>query len=167
MGRGETMEAMRRGQRHAAWLAWAVFGLTVAMAVGTAAFGFVDDGTVLAEDNGVTVGGPGELLFALMTVVFAGIGSFLASRRPRNPVAWILCLAPLFLGYTGVARGWYVHTVYADPGSLPLSDWMMWAANWAWIPGFPPLLTLLPFLFPEGRAVRPAGARLAGWPCWP
>ena len=35
MGGGETMEAMRRGDLHAARLAWAAFGLTVAMAVAT------------------------------------------------------------------------------------------------------------------------------------
>jgi hypothetical protein len=152
------------GVRGPVLIAWSAFALTGVMAVVTAAFGVIDDGTSIPEDNGVTVGGAGEVLFSLMFLVFAAIGAVLASRRPRNQVAWILCVAPLFLGYTGVARGWYVHTVYADPGSLPLSDLLMWAANWAWIPGFPPLLTLLPLLFPEGRPVT-ARWRPVGWLC--
>jgi hypothetical protein len=85
-----------------------------------------------------------------------------ASRRPRNPIGWILCLAPVALGLTQVARDWYVHTQFADPGSLPIASGLMWAANWAWIFGFMPLLTLLLLLFPDGRPVSPRW-RFAGW----
>jgi hypothetical protein len=142
-------------------VAWLAFAATAAMAAGTAVFGFLDDGTRVSEDGSGTVGGAGELQFAVRIVALAAIGAFVAARRPRNPVGWILCLSPLFLGYTGVARGSYVHTFYADPGSLPLAEPLVWAANWAWIPGFMPLLTLLLLLFPEGRPVtrrwRPVG----------
>ena len=150
-GTAHTMEAMRPNGVRAVALAWLAFALTAASALVTAVFAVIDDGTRIPEDNGTTVTAAGELSFALMLIAFAAIGALLASRRPGNPIGWILCLSPLFLGYTGVARGWYVHTFYADPGSLPLAEGLMWIANWAWIPGFVPLLTLLLLLFPNGR----------------
>jgi hypothetical protein len=86
-----------------------------------------------------------------MLLAFGAIGALVASRRTRSAIGWILCLSPVFLGYTGVARAWYVHTFYTDPGSLPPAEPLMWVANWAWVPGFLPLLTLLLVLFPDGR----------------
>ena len=63
------------------------------------------------------VSGPGELDLRLMVVAFAALGALLATRRPRNPIGWILCFASLALAVTGMARGWYVHAEYAAPGS--------------------------------------------------
>jgi len=133
-------------------LAWFAFALTAGMAVATAVFGFVNDGTHVTEAGSEdTVSGAGDLTFALMLLAFGIIGALVASRRTRSPIGWILCVSPVFLGYSGVAHAWYVHTFYTDPGSLPLAEPLMWAANWAWVPGFLPLLTLLLVLFPDGR----------------
>jgi hypothetical protein len=103
----------------------------------------------------VPVTGLGDLTFGVMLIAFAAIGVLLASRRPENPIGWLLVICPVFLSYTGAARGWYVHTSYADHGSLPLADGLMWLANWAWIPGYMPLLTFVLLLFPDGRTASP------------
>jgi hypothetical protein len=132
-------------------LAWCAFAVTVAFSIGTAAFGIADDGIRLPASEGGEVKGPGELVFGLITIVYGVLGALLASRRPRNPIGWILCVSALALSFTGVVRGWYLHTLFADPGSLPLAPGLMWAANWGWVPGFMPLLTLLLLLFPDGR----------------
>ncbi len=132
-------------------LAGAATVVTLVLATVTAIFGFADHGTRLPEAEGGVISGPGELTFCLMTAAFAALGALLASRRPRNPIGWILCASPLFLAFTELARDWYVHTLIAEPGSLPLASGLMWAANWSWIPGFMPLLTLLLLLFPDGR----------------
>jgi hypothetical protein len=139
------------GHVGAARIAWSAFGLTALIAVATIVVGFVDHGTSLPRPDSGEVSGPGALSFGLMIVAFAGLGALLASRRPRNPIGWILVLSPVFLAFTQVARDWYTHTLFADPGSLPLAPGLMWAANWAHIPGFMPLLTLLLLLFPDGR----------------
>jgi hypothetical protein len=149
------------GRVRAARLAWSAFALTSVIAVMATAFGFVDHGTRLPPPDTGEVTWSGSLSFAVMIVAFAGLGALVASRRPRNPIGWILCLSPLSLAFTELARNWYVHTLFADPGSLPLADGLMWAANWAWIPGFMPLLTLFLLLFPDGAAPtrrwRPVG----------
>jgi hypothetical protein len=138
------------GHVRAAPIAWSAFGLTAVIAVISAVVGFVDDGTRLPPPDDGEVSAPGALTFGLMIVAFAALGALLASRRPRNPIGWILVVSPLCLAFTQVARDWYIHALFADPGSLPLASGLMWAANWAWIPGFMPLLTLLLLLFPDG-----------------
>ena len=139
------------GHVRAAPIAWSAFGLTAVIAVGSIVVGFVDHGTRLPPPDSGEVSGPGALSFGLMIVAFAALGALVASRRPRNPIGWILVVSPVCLAFTQVARDWYTHTLFADPGSLPLASGLMWAANWAWIPGFMPLLTLLLLLFPDGR----------------
>jgi hypothetical protein len=139
------------GHVRAAPIAWSAFGLTAVIAVGSIVVGFVDHGTRLPPPDTGEVSGPGALSFGIMIVAFAALGALVASRRPRNPIGWILVVSPICLAFTQVARDWYTHTLFADPGSLPLASGLMWAANWAWIPGFMPLLTLLLLLFPDGR----------------
>jgi hypothetical protein len=146
------MESMRPQQ---GGLAWCAFAVTVAFSIGTAAFGIADGGTSLPAAEGGEVKGLGEALFGLLTIVYGALGALLASRRPRNPIGWILCVSALALSFTGIARGWYMHTLYAEPDSLPLAPGLMWAANWGWVPGFMPLLTLLLVLFPDGRPPSP------------
>jgi hypothetical protein len=139
------------GTRRAALIAWSAFGLTVACAIWSIVLGFIDDGTRLPEIEGSVVRAHEAFGFALMTIAFAALGALVASRHPRNPIGWILVASPVFLAYTEFARDWYIHTQYADPGSLPEAALMAWAANWAWVPGFVPLLTLLLVLFPDGH----------------
>ena len=145
------MGAMPWWERHAARLAWAAFALTLAMALAGAAFGIAGNGTPLPESEGGEIDALGNTLFALIAIVFAALGSLLVRRRPDNPVGWILCVSALALTFTGVVGGWYLHTEYADPGSLPLAPGVVWSANWGWVPGFMPILTLLLLLFPNGR----------------
>jgi hypothetical protein len=150
------------GHVRAAPIAWSAFGLTAAIALGSIVVGFVDHGTRLPPPDTGEVSAGGSLSFGIMVVAFAALGALVASRRPRNPIGWILIVSPLCLAFTQAARDWYTHTLFADPGSLPLASGFMWVANWAWIPGFMPLLTLLLLLFPEGR---PPSRRWApvGW----
>jgi hypothetical protein len=138
------------GAVRAAPIVWSAFGLTAAIAVASTVVGFVDHGTRLPPPDSGEVSGHGSLSFGVMIVAFAALGALVASRRPRNPIGWILVVSPVCLAFTQVARDWYTHTLFADPGSLPIAPGLMWAANWAWIPGFMPLLTLLLLLFPSG-----------------
>ncbi len=146
-------------------LVWVATALTSALAAVTAVYGFLDDGTRLPAAEGGSISGPGELSFALMVVAFSALGALLATRRPRNPIGWILCFSSLALAVTGAARGWYVHAEYAAPGSEPAPGALLWFANWIFIWGFMPLMTGLVLLFPDGRLPSrrwwPAGALTA------
>ena len=100
--------AMRR-------LAWAMTAVTVGLAAGTATLAILDHGTRLPAAEGGEVEALGELMFAVMVVAFAALGVLLATRRPRNPIGWILVVSAFSLGVSGIARGWYVRGFYADP----------------------------------------------------
>jgi hypothetical protein len=147
-------------------LVWLATAATAALATATAAFALADHGTPLpAGDGGGTVSAPGELMFAVMIVAFGALGALLASRLPRNPIGWILVVSAFALGVSGIARGWYVHAFYADPAATEPPAWLLWTANWVWVIGFPPLITALLLLFPDGRLPSrrwwPAGALVA------
>jgi hypothetical protein len=144
-------------------LAWVLTAVTGALAAGTVVFAIGDDGTRLPEAEGGTVSASGEVMFAVMVVAFAALGALLASRRPRNPIGWLLCVAPLALGLSGLGRGWYAHGYYG--GGSPPPAGFLWMANWIWVFGFFPLITALLLLFPDGRLPSrrwwPAGALVA------
>jgi hypothetical protein len=143
-------------------LAWGIAGAAAALAGVSVVFGFADDGTRLPAGEGATVNGPAQLTFGVMVIAFAVLGALLASRRPRNPIGWLLCAAPLALALSGFADGWYVHAYYAHPGSTKPPLALLWVANWIWVFGFIPLMTALLLLFPDGRLPSrrwwPAGA---------
>jgi hypothetical protein len=144
-------------------LVWITTAATAALAVATSWFALVDDGTRMAE--GGTVSAAGELVFCLMLVAFAALGALLATRRPHNPIGWLLVVAGFSLAVSGLARGWYVRAYDAEPGSPLPPDALLWVANWIWVCGFPPLITALLLLFPDGRLPSrrwwPAGALVA------
>jgi hypothetical protein len=151
-------------------LAWGVAGATAALAAAAVVFGFLDDGTRVPRGEGATVSGPAQLAFGVMVVAFAALGALLASRRPRNPLGWLLCAAPLGLAVSGFADGWYVHAYYAEPGTTKPPVGLLWVANWIWVFGFIPLITALLLLFPDGRLPSrrwwPAGALVAAALLW-
>jgi hypothetical protein len=147
-------------------VAWVLTALTATLAVVTVAFAAANDGARLAADEGEEVVSlAGEIAYSLNFVAFAALGGLLASRRPRNPIGWLLCLAPLSLGISGAVTGWYVRAFYAEPGFAAPPDALLWLANWIWVAGFPPLITALLLLFPDGRLPArrwwPAGALVA------
>jgi hypothetical protein len=119
-------------------LAWAITALTAALAVATSAFALANDGTKLPADEGEeVVSFAGELAYSVNFVAFAALGALLASRRPRNPIGWLLCLAPLSLGISGALTGWYVRAFYAVLGSAAPPDGLLWVGAWIWVLGFP------------------------------
>jgi hypothetical protein len=123
-------------------LAWGLFGLWVALA----ALAVVYD--TRSEDHF-------EAFFMLALTVFAVVGAVVASRRPRNPIGWILVAIALISAFTSVLIG-YTSTV-DDPHPVG-----MWLDDWigdVWI-GL--VAVGIPLLFPEGRLPSPRW-RLPAW----
>ena len=78
------------------------------------------------------------------------LGIVIASRRPENLIGWLLLGAGIVLGLGGFARAYALHTIIADPGSLPGGLLAGWIPNAIW----PIPVGLLPFLFllfPDGQ----------------
>ena len=82
-------------RRTAAWLAWSLAGLSVAMFVVTVVLSFLNR-SVLPPPSWGTRGLSGILIFGVAFLAFPLVGALIASKRPRNPIGWICLAAGLF-----------------------------------------------------------------------
>jgi hypothetical protein len=102
---------------HSGVLAWALAGLTVL----TLAAGFWlaelvwSTGWEPRPSNPIAIVGA----IILVTVSAATVGAFLASRRPRHPVGWLLLGVGLTLNLSLLVQAYVKYGLLARPGSLP------------------------------------------------
>jgi hypothetical protein len=114
-------------------LPWAIWLLTVATGIAVAPEAMKD----------------GLLPFVSYTVfvlAFATVGALVASRRPRNPIGWLLLLAGLSYTLGGVT---VTASEHGDPGAW--HDAAAWIGAWIWMAGVGPVATFGLLLFPDGH----------------
>jgi hypothetical protein len=128
----------------AAWLAWSVCGLTLVLIACSA---------VLYVLNRF---GIQELPYFLVAEATAAlVGGLISSRRPRNPVGWIVAGHAFCFSFGEFSRQYAIYGLQTDPGSLPLALAMASPAYWIWFPGIILMFSFLPLYFPDGRLVSP------------
>ncbi len=121
-------------------LAWSfcaltVVGLAVALALPSA-----------EEDEGIW-----SLVAAFgFALSFAIVGALVASRRPDNPIGWIMCASGLAYAVGGVSVS-YVESTLAGGDDDALRSAADWVSGWVWMLGIGPAATFLPLLFPDGH----------------
>ena len=142
---------MRMRSRPAA-IAWGLCGLSVALAVARLGLAIADPASSDAGSAPKVPGGgvPVAAFEALVLGALAVIGAVVASRRPRNPVGWILCAIPISLGLLILGAHAYWSLALGEPEPSGAAKSIAWLASWIWIPGMVPALTLFPLLFPSG-----------------
>jgi hypothetical protein len=91
------------------------------------------------------------VIFALS---FATVGALVASRRPHNPLGWIMCGAGLAYAVGGVSIT-YVESTLAQGDDDAIATLMDWVSGWVWMLGIGPAATFLLLLFPTGRLPSP------------
>jgi len=127
-------------------LAWAVAGVSGA--------GFAGAWVLAVRNRDVpNIGadwGPDRFL-----VAYAVTGAVVASRRPANPVGWLLLGIGLVTACRGLA-GEYALYALAGPARPASGVWAAWFVRWSLSLLFPGgLLTFLLLLFPDGHALTP------------
>ena len=137
--------------RRAAWLAWSLAALCVAMFL-------VDVALYLATlpvkpPSSWGTGGVSVPLYAMLPFLpFPFVGALIASRRPSNPIGWI-CLAVGLLWMLNLLTSSYV--VYglrvAAPGSVPYPAAIGSFGEWLGPTAVLLFGTYLILLFPEGK----------------
>jgi hypothetical protein len=124
------------------WLAWTM---------GTLSAGLTAAAVVLAGRNGESLA---ELVFnhhAIGIVTALGLsvlGGLIASRRPANPIGWLMSVAALLLAVFSFSQQ-YAPLAVAE--SLPGVDLTSWLATWTNLPGIAITITFVIQLFPDGR----------------
>jgi hypothetical protein len=140
--------------RAAPWLAWSLWMLTVAL-TGLSLF-------LLA----LNLSHPNTHVFDwwlgnTTVVIDVTVGAIVASRRPENPVGWLLCLFGVAVGTSSFTSQYAIYALLVQPNSLPAGEAMAWIAAWQ-LPIIIGLQVSYILLFPTGRLP----SRLWKWLAW-
>jgi hypothetical protein len=136
--------------RAAAWLAWALAGLSVAMFAANVVLYFLTR-SVQPPSSWGTGGLSIILLFLLPFLAFPLVGALIASRRPKNPIGWICLAVGIFWMLANLSSGYGVYGLLARPGSVPFPAAIGSLGGWMWAPALGLVGTYLILLFPDGR----------------
>jgi len=131
--------------RFAAWLAWALAALSVAL--------FVASGVlyVLAHSAQFPVDWVVFLVDWGLFLAFPIVGALIASRRPENPIGWICLASGLLFMLLAVTDNYSIYGV-ARPDSVPFPVAVGTIGNqWLWVPTVGLLGIYLILLFPDGK----------------
>jgi two-component system NarL family sensor kinase len=66
----------------------------------------------------------------LTAVFYPTVGALVASRRPENPVGWLLCLYGVVISISYFCAEYAIYALLAQPNSLPAGEAMAWIASW-------------------------------------
>ncbi len=123
-------------------------GLSLAMFVASVVLFVLARSAQVPSSWGVdfTVGG----LWGVPFLAFPLVGALIASKRPDNPIGWILLADGLLWMFLFMSDYYGVYGV-AKPGSVPFPVVMAGISNWLWVPAGGLLGTYLLLLFPDGR----------------
>jgi hypothetical protein len=97
-----------------------------------------------------------HLSFMLPFMAFAAVGALVTSRRPENPIGWILCAVGLSNLLWAFASKYAIYALITREGSSPGAEVMAWLGmGWIATLGWGLMATFLPLLFPTGKLVSP------------
>jgi MFS family permease len=142
-------------QRAAAWPAWSLVALSVALLLGGIALALVTRSTV----PDLPFGGEtedGSVVADLATLLtFSVVGAIIASRHPRNTLGWLFCSVGVTIGLNSFVGDYAEFWLASGFGMSSLGETAAWLSSWLWIllVYFPTSLLLL--LFPDGRLPSP------------
>jgi hypothetical protein len=129
--------------RTATWLAWSLWALSIAL-------------TALALVLLILIRAhPGIHVFDFwlgnsLVVIDVTVGAIVASRRPENPVGWLLCLSGVATSTSSFTSQYAIYALLARPDSLPAGEAMAWIASWT-LPIMNGVQVFYLMLFPTGR----------------
>ena len=146
-----------RGGARLAWATFAIVTLSLVAAIAFSVFEARAPGT-----SGEGAGAPAVLGIAMFT--FPVVGVLIATRKPRNPLGWILLAIGLAWEVGGGFGALYAqYGLVRHPGSLPAAAAAAVLASSVWAPGLG-LITFVILLFPNGRLPSRGWLPLA-WLC--
>jgi hypothetical protein len=92
---------------------------------------------------------------ALYGLAFPAVGGLLASRKPDNPIGWLMLAIGLGFAADSVAHAISGYALLSQQHSDAWAQWVAWSGTWLWTPGFTLVFTLVLLLFPDGRPPSP------------
>ena len=149
------MTARRDDGRLRGWragLVWAVLGVDLALVLGVS----------LAAGVGPDTPAFVPLLFASMVASLGGVGALVATRKPRDPVGWILLVSASMVTLSVSGEDYARLSVTDFGGMLPLTVAMAWIHGLVFLPAVVLIAGVMPLYFPDGRLL----SRRWRWTVW-
>jgi signal transduction histidine kinase len=129
-------------------LAWSLWTLAVAVSAVSTVF------LALTLDTPSPAGQFGPRGFSeVLALIIATTGAVVASRRPQNPIGWILLSTGIGSGLQGFSNEYAVYALVDHP-QAPLGAWAAWLLEWTWIP-LTGAIAVVFQLFPSGHPISP------------
>jgi hypothetical protein len=132
-------------RRAAAWMAWSLWALSMALTVLSLVLLFLN----LSHPDVLTYSFWAENI--LYSVGFSTVGAVLVPRiPPENPIGWLFCAIGFLWAVLHFIGEYASYTLLAAPGSLPAGEIASWIYSWLWVLGLG-LIVFLVLVFPNGR----------------
>ena len=110
-------------KRTATWLAWSMWTLSLAMTAVSLLLLTLSLSHPTAHVFDWWLGNS-------LVVVDVTVDAIVASRRPENPVGWLLCLSGVAISIGHFASQYAIYALLAQPNSLPAGEALAWIASW-------------------------------------
>jgi len=123
-----------------AWTLWAITLVLTALSLLLVVLNLRDPGTPV----------PNWWLGNALVVIDATIGALVASRRPENPIGWLLCLSGVAVSTSTFTSLYAIYALLARSGTLPAGEASAWITAWI-LPIIIGLQISYLLLFPTGR----------------
>ncbi|MDQ3436467.1 MAG: hypothetical protein M3491_03855 [Actinomycetota bacterium] len=141
--------------RAAAWLAWSLVALSVALLLGGIALFLVTRSAVPDLQFGGEVGDSSVVADLVTLLTFSVVGAIIASRHPRNTIGWLFCCVGVTIGLNSFVGDYAEFWLASGFGMSSLGETAAWFSSWLWT-----LLVYVPtsfllLLFPDGRLPSP------------
>ena len=103
-----------------------------------------------------------QMMTPFLSVIYAGLGVAVTTRRPRNPIGPIFLIVASSYTLSAMAASTLLYQAIPTAAVTPaLLDVATWLSNWAWLPAQLLPVTFVFLLFPDGhlpsRRWRPVG----------
>jgi hypothetical protein len=114
----------------AAWvLSWSIWILCLALVALTGLLAYLTP-TLPGRFEGYWMFPSLGFFPAMIMLVYPTVGALIASRRPRNPIGWLLCLVGLVVIVLSFATAYASYAVYASSSpALPATSYVAWLAD--------------------------------------
>jgi hypothetical protein len=126
-------------------LAWPLCGLCCVLTLGAVILALLGEAAPGEGTNRFV-----RVILATALLAYPIVGALIASRRPENPIGWLLLLVGVGGAVSAFAAEYGVRALLADPGSLPGGEAAAWIEEAVFAGSAAPLMLVL-LLFPDGR----------------